>query len=194
VRTATVAGWTHLWCFVYPPLDPLAAHDMRLRENFHRQPLDPLAEAAALQVLYLLENAESLGIGEQAKETLSSRQEDPRSLRSHIAPIGELLLGAGWSPTRPRVPWSEVLDKHGLDLEPGARKRRRRALSLAESLLPAVQKAGFSMRAIEALGTLPPEAQHRVMAAVATKPDVARMVRRIARVVRRKKYAFSNKP
>jgi hypothetical protein len=161
---------------------------MRLRENFHRQPLTPLAEAAALQVLYLLENADRMDLGDLSRDILSS--EIDGALRSRIAPLRDLLLGNGWSPTRPRVSWSEVLDRHGLDLEPGARKRRLRALSLDESLLTAVQAANLSMRAIEALGTLPVEAQHRIMAAVAVKSDVARMIRHIARMVKLKRYTL----
>src|SRR4051794_10788235 len=50
VAAAPLAGWTHIPCYIYPPLDPLVAHHLRLCENLHRRALDPLQEAAALRV------------------------------------------------------------------------------------------------------------------------------------------------
>ena len=183
---AQAAGWTHLPCIVYPPLDPAQAHRLRVRENLHHRPLDPLAEAAALKLSYLLANAQALGLGSAAGAVLDA--ETPPAAK--IAPLLTLLRAAGWSESRPAVTWQQVLDDLGLDLDPSARKRRLRILNLDAELHAPLQELGLTESAVRALGAPPPDQQQTLVAEIQRTPQIAPKVRRISRVVRQKHYSL----
>jgi hypothetical protein len=186
VAAARQAGWTAIPCLVYPRLDPLVAHTLRLRENLHRAALDPLGEAAALQVLWLMANADALGRGGPARAILA-RAEPPAATAPRLA---RLLADAGWRATRPAVPWDGVLDDLGLDLDPAARRRRLRVLRLDPALHAPLQGLGLTAAALGALGALSPEQQAILVAALRREPALAPKVRRISRVVRGKRYTL----
>jgi hypothetical protein len=63
-------------------------------------------------------------------------------------------------------------------------------LNVDPPLRPVVQAQGLSPSSIRALGRLPAEAQHQVMAAVEATPPLAGKIKRIARVVGRKGYTL----
>lgn len=186
-QAAQAAGWLRLRCVVWPILSPLQIQRMRLLENSHRRPLSPLEQAAALQVLYYLENATALGCGPAAVALLAAPS---GPLADKIAPLQQLLQTEGWQATRPPVPWPTVLDRHGIDMSPAARKRLLAVLNVEPDLRPVVAEQGLSASSIRALGRLPGAAQHQVMAAVEETPAVATKIRRIARVVARKGYSL----
>ena len=91
-HAAQAAGWSHLRCVVWPPLQPGQVQRMRLLENSHRQPLNPLEQAAALQVLYALENAAALGCGAAAAALLAA---PGAALAEKIAPSAAPAGGRG---------------------------------------------------------------------------------------------------
>lgn len=187
-RAALTAGWQQMLCIVWPALTPVQVQRMRLLENVHHQPLDTLAAAAALQVLYYTENAVACGCGPAVAALL---EEPSASLAAKVPPLHDLLLQTGWQATHPPVTWQVVLDRHGIELSPGSRKRLLAVLNVDPDLRPVVQEQGLSPSSIRALGRLPPEAQHQVLTAVQETPPLAGKIKRIARVVQRKGYTVA---
>jgi ParB/RepB/Spo0J family partition protein len=186
-QAAQAAGWQQIRCVVWPPLTASQLQRMRLLENFHHRPLDALEQAAALQVLYYWENA--VALGREAAATALLLAPDAPALADQVAPLHQLLAEAGWQPTHPPVTWQIVLDRHGIAMSPAARKRLLAVLNVDPALRPVVQAQGLSPSSIRALGRLPPDAQHQVVAAVQETPRVAGKIKRIARVVGRKGYS-----
>jgi hypothetical protein len=184
---AQAAGWQQLRCVVWPLLAPGQIQRMRLLENFHHQPLSALEQAAALQVLYYWENA--VAVGCEAAATAVLLAAPAGDLGDKIAPLQQVLDAAGWQPTHPPVTWQTVLDRHGIEMSPAARKRLLAVLNVDPALRPVVQEQGLSPSSIRALGRLPPPAQHQVVAAVQEMPQVAGKIKRISRVVGRKGYS-----
>lgn len=93
-RAAQAAGWQQIRCIVWPLLTPGQVQRMRLLENFHHQPLNALEQAAALQVLYYMENAAALGCAPAAEALL---EEPAASLADKVAPLQAILAQAGWA-------------------------------------------------------------------------------------------------
>jgi ParB-like chromosome segregation protein Spo0J len=186
IRAARMAGLEQVDCLVTERLDPLDAHRARLVENLHRAPLNPLDEALALRVSWLLANAEALGLHKQAQALMAQQQ----PLGETLPQLEGLLNENGFKPTAPPVTWDTVLNGLGVELKPENRKKLLRALSVAPEVHDIVRPLGLTSAALRSLGTLAPEQQACLVQEVAQNPGLARKIRRIARVVRDSGYTL----
>jgi ParB/RepB/Spo0J family partition protein len=186
VRAAKRAGWQTIPCLVRPPLDPLAAHTLRLVENLHRKDLHPLDEAAALKIAWLSANAEALGLGEAVRNILNAESTPPQTLDA----LQTLLAGRDFCPNRPAVAWDVVLDRLGLSLNPERRKKLLAVLAVDSSVQEQMRTLDVTEAAVRAIGTLETPDQARLAAEIAAQPELARKARRIARVVREGAYSL----
>ena len=184
VRAAMLAGWNTIPCLVREPLDPLAAHTIRLVENLHRRDLHPLDAATALKVAWLAENAGALGAGAQVRAALAQEAHPQQTL----AALTAIAADAGFTPTRPVVTWEALLKRLGLGLDPERRKKLLRVLSLEPDVIDLVRPLALSEAALRALGTLGGDDQREVALALVEDPLLARKVRAIARLVCRAGY------
>ena len=186
ILAARQAGWQTVACLVRPHLDPLQAHTLRLTENLHRRDLHPLDEATALKIAWLLANAESTGLGDEARAILG---QDTPPAQTLIA-LQSLLENKGFSPNHPAVTWEALLARLGLDLDPERRKKLLGVLNVEASVQEQVRSLDVTEAALRAIGTLDAENQQRLVAEIAEDPALARKVRRIARVVRAGQYSL----
>jgi len=180
VRAAALAGWKSILCQVRSGLDARKVHTLRVVENLHRQSLNPLDQAAALKISWLVANADALGLVEQASQLLEQEQAQSVTLTA----LERLLEGAGFVPTHPPVPWEQVLDSLGVEMSPDSRKKLMRVLALAPDVQEMARPLGLTEAALRSIGTLEAQDQRQLVAELAEEPELARKVRRIARVVR----------
>jgi ParB-like chromosome segregation protein Spo0J len=171
---------------VHTRLDPLQAHTLRLVENLHRKELHPLDEAAALKIAWLSANAETTGLGEEARAILG--QDTPPA--QTLAALQNLLESTGFSPTHPAVTWEALLAQLGLDLDPERRKKLLGVLGVEISVQEQVRSLDLTEAALRAIGTLDALDQQRLVEEIKKDPALARKVRRIARVVRDGTYTL----
>lgn len=187
VRAAMLAGWNTIPCLVREPLDPLAAHAIRLVENLHRRDLHPLDVATALKVAWLAENAVALGAGEQVRAALAL-EAHPHEI---LAALTSVAAAVGFTPTRPAITWEALLGRLGLGLDPERRKKLLRVLSLEPDVIDLVRPLALSEAALRALGTLTGDDQREIAFALVEDPFLARKVRAIARLVCRAGYPIA---
>ena len=180
VRAAQLAGWKTIPCQVRANLDARQAHTIRVVENLHRRDLNPLDQAAALKISWLVANADALGLAEEATRLLE--QEQPQS--KILTLLEGLLTGAGFVPSHPAAAWDQVLDKLGVEMTPDSRKKLMRVLALAPEVQEQARPLGLSEAALRSIGTLEEDDQRQLVGELAEEPELARKVRRIARVVR----------
>ena len=186
LNAAARRNWQEIACIVRPALDPIQAHQLRLVENLHRQPLHPLDQAAALKVLWLAANADALGLGDEARSILAG----DTPLAGCLLALAELLRGAGFTPTAPAVTWDEVLDTMGVSMSPAERKRMLRVLSLEPEAQEAVRDVPITEAALRAVGTLDAEAQKKLAGEIAVDPRLAKKARAIANNVKTRGYTL----
>lgn len=180
VRAATLAQWKSVLCQVRTGLDARKAHTLRVVENLHRRDLGPLDQATALKISWLIANADASGLTEAATELLEREQPQSQTL----AALEHLLKEAGFAPTHPAVSWDRVLDTLGVEMSPDSRKKLMRVLSLAPDVQEMVRPLGLTEAALRSIGTLEEPDQRQLVTELAETPELARKVRRIARVVR----------
>lgn len=190
IQAARERGLSELPCLVHDALDPATAHTLRVVENLHRAPMDPLDEALALKVSWLLFNADALGLGAPARARLA--QGEP--LAATLAGLQALIVreAPDFSPTRPLVPWAAALDRLGVQLDKQARKRLMRVLRIEPELYPALRNLGLTEAALRAIGTLQPDAQRALVAALEASPELARKVRRVCKLVAAGRYSLAD--
>lgn len=188
ILAAQQAGWESLPCLVYPPQAPSRTHQMRLLENLHRRDLNPLDEAAALKIAWLLANAAELGCLPKAEMLLAAEHPPTRLLRD----LSALLEEHAFTSNHPPVTWDALLSQLGLDINPERRKKLLAVLSVNDEVQEQVRSQGLEITeaALRAIGTLPDEQQQRLVDEIAENPDLARKARRIARVVREGDYSL----
>ncbi len=180
VRAAVQAGWGSVLCQIRTGLDARNAHTIRVVENLHRRDLNALDQAAALKISWLLANADVLNLAEAANDLLE--QDQPQS--QTLSALENLLLQTGFVPTHPAVSWDQVLDTLGVEMKPASRKKLMRVLSLAPDVQEQARPLGLTEAALRSIGTLEESAQRELVSALVETPELARKVRRIARVVR----------
>jgi ParB-like chromosome segregation protein Spo0J len=174
------AGWQRIPCLVRPPMDALEAHILRLVENLNRRALHPLDQAIALKLAWLAANADAMGYGGEIREIMDEEATPPQTLQR----METFMSQKGFVPTRPLVPWDEVLDSLGVSLHPESRKKLLRVLAVDNTVQEQVRQLDLTEAALRSIGTLDSAEQQRLIQEVAEDPDLARKVRRIARVVR----------
>jgi len=180
VRAAMHAGWTSIPCQVR---DDLSAHDMhqvRVVENLHRQDLNPFDQATALKISWLVANADVMDLSAKVEGILGKEQP-----QTHIlAELEGLLETAGFIPTHPAVPWDEVLNRLGVEMNAASRKKLMRVLAVDPQVQEKVRELGLTEAALRSMGTLEVREQKQLAKELTANPDLTRKVRRIARVVR----------
>jgi len=179
VLAAVRAGWTTIACLVCEQLDPLQAHRLRLVENLHRVAPHPLDEALAIKLAWLAANAEALGLREQAAAILAVEQPPSAAL----AQLSALLATAGFTPTRPAISQPALLAQLGLDLDAERLKKLLAILKLDGEAQARARETELTEAGLRAIARLPVADQHRLIAAIADDPWLARRARRIARRV-----------
>jgi ParB-like chromosome segregation protein Spo0J len=184
VEAARLAGWSHILCLVYPPMDPVRAHTLSLVENMHRAPMHPLEEISALCISRLLANADARGMGDAARALLEEAWERASSGYETLRGLERMLLASGWVPERPDVSWKAHLDDLGISMAPWERKRKLRLLNIEPALQERLRELDITEAALRSLGTLEPGDQQKVVEALTANPGLARKVRRIARARR----------
>lgn len=180
VRAAKLAGWNSVLCQIRTGLDARKTHTLRVVENLHRQDLNPLDQATALKISWLVANADELDLKDRITELLE--QEQPQS--QTLVTLERLLEEAGFIPTHPPVPWDQVLDKLGVEMSPDSRKKLMRVLALAPDVQEMARPLGLTEAALRSIGTLEEDDQRQLVAEIKEEPALARKVRRMARVVR----------
>jgi ParB-like chromosome segregation protein Spo0J len=180
VRAASLARWNSMLCQVRSDLDARKAHTIRVVENLHRQNLNPLDQATALKISWLIANADALGLIDGVTGLLERELPQTQLLQM----LEHVLAGAGFTPTHPAVPWDRVLDKLGVEMTPDSRKKLMRVLSLAPDVQELARPLGLTEAALRSIGTLEEQDQRQLVSALAETPELTRKVRRIARVVR----------
>jgi ParB-like chromosome segregation protein Spo0J len=184
VEAARLAKWTSILCLIYPPMDPIRAHTLGLVENMHRLPMHPLEEISALCISRLLANADTRGVGGEARQLLEDARQQRASSYSIIQGLERILESSGWSSARPDVTWRAHLDDLGISMAPWERKRKLRLLNIEPHLQEQLWNLDITEAALRSLGTLEPGDQERVVEALIANPALARKVRRIARARR----------
>ena len=184
LQAAGLAQWESLPCLVYPPLDPVAAHLLRLSENMQRRPMHRLDEALALRVAWLMANADALELGLEAREMARA----DRPLSELQRELEARLAAASWTPKAPAVTWAQLLDRLGLVMSSDRRDRLIRLLRIDPALHARLRKLPLSDATLRALGTLEPEQQAAILAAVEEAPELAGKIRRMARVIKKDHY------
>jgi ParB/RepB/Spo0J family partition protein len=186
VQAARLAGWHAIACLVRPLLDPLKAHNLRLVENLHRQPLHPLDRAVGLKIAWLNANAEALELAAAAREILKRDQPPLDTLMQ----LTTLLEEVGFAPTHPAVSWDVVLDQLGIELNPFSRKKLLAVLAIEPGVQKQVRSLHITEAALRSLGQLEPEDQATLVGEMIENPDLTRRVRRISHAVRQHGYGI----
>ena len=186
IQAARLAGWTEILCLVRPRLDPAQAHTLRLVENLHRKPPHPLDRAAALKIEWLYANAHEMNMGEQAQEILGKEQ-TPRQCLSELS---SFLEEHGFTPTHPAMTWDAVLDRLGIELNPGRRKKLIQVLAIDAGVQERIGEIEITEAALRSLGQLGPDDQERLADELAENPEMSRKVRRISHAVRGHGYTM----
>lgn len=179
VRAARLANWKTIECLVRPRTDPLLAHTLRLSENLHRRDLHPLDEAAALKVAWLAANAGEMGLGEQVRSILAEEQPSHHTLEK----LQAFMEQSGFTPTRPKVSWDDLLDRLGLSLNAERRKKLLGVLAVNTEVQEQVRTLDVTEAGLRAIGRLDADDQKRLVDEIAKDPDLGQRVRRIARTV-----------
>ncbi len=185
VRAARLAGLEAIPCLVRPVSGETEAHCLRVIENLHRQALNPIDQAAALRLAWLLANARALGVEDEAEALLA----EPRPPVAALPEIEALLAAHGFKPTAPPVTWDQVLDGMGVAMSPSRRKKLLRVLAIPQDVQETLRRTPVTEAAVRAIGTLNEDAQRQIAAAIAEEPDLARRARRIARAIRDQGYS-----
>src|SRR5207253_4717813 len=149
-----LAGWMHILCLVYPPMDPARAHILGLVENMHRLPMHPLEEISALCISRLLANADARGVGDVARRLLEEAWEQGASSYSIIQDLEGVLRDSGWVSERPDITWKTHLDDLGISMAPWERKRKLRMLNIEPALQERLRQLDITEAALRSLGTL----------------------------------------
>jgi ParB-like chromosome segregation protein Spo0J len=179
-RAAALAGWSELPCQVWSDLDARTAHRLRVVENLHRRDLNPLDQALALKISWLVENGGELELAPRIEEVLA--KDIPQS---HIlSELEALLEGNGFVVTHPVVTWDEVLNRLGVEMKPASRKKLMRVLAVDPKVQENVRDLNLTEAALRSIGTLEVSDQKRLAKKLTDNPGLTRKVRRIARVVR----------
>jgi len=180
VRSAQLAGWRFISCQVRDNLTAHTAHLLRVVENLHRRELNPLDQAVALKISWLIANGDALGLTEEVEKVLGKEQP-----QTHIlAELEALLESAEFVPTHPATPWDEVLNRLGVEMTPDSRKKLMRVLAVDPKVQEKVRDLGLTEAALRSIGTLEVKEQRQLAKELSANPDLTRKVRRIARVVR----------
>jgi hypothetical protein len=180
VRAATLAGWKSIPCQVRDDLDAHAAHQLRVVENLHRRELNPCDQASALKISWLIANGDAMGLNKEVEGALGKEQP-----QAHIlAELEALLESANFVPTHPSASWDAVLNRLGVEMTADSRKKLMRVLSVDARVQEKVRDLGLTEAALRSIGTLEVREQKQLAKELTANPDLARKVRRIARVVR----------
>jgi len=188
VLTARAAGFTELACLVHPKQDPVDAQWMRFVENHHRHAVNPLDEAAALKMLYLTANVESMELRQEARAIL----EKGKSVSAVNAELEKLLVRHQFNPKKPLVTWAAFLDGRGLALGKEARRKLMKVLALSPEaqqiarVIPGMTEAG-----LRSVAQLAPDEQETLLKEAAADPRVAKRVRRCASAVKKGSYSLT---
>jgi hypothetical protein len=186
VRAAKRAGLKTIPCLVQDgPLDPIRVHRMRVAENLHRQPLNPIDHAQSLRVAWLLANAQALGLEEQALGLMKKE----RPLADLLPGLERLLEKNGFKPTAPAVTWERTLDELGVDMTPARRKKLLRVLSMSSQAQETLRQLPVTEAATRALARLDEGDLMKVAEAIQENPDLARRARRMARAIYQQGYS-----
>ncbi len=183
VRAARLAGMEEIPCLVREDPGPAEAHRLRVVENLHREGLNPLDEAAALRLAWLLANAEALGV--EVTEVL-----EERSPVEALPAVEACLKEHGFKPSAPAVSWDEVLDELGVGMSRDRRKKLLQVLNLPQDVQQILRQTPVTEAGLRAIGTLEEEQQRALAEAIHEDPDLASKARRIARVVRDQGYSL----
>ena len=186
IQAARLAGWQTIPCLVRPQLDPLEAHELRLIENLHRQPLHPLDKAAALKIAWLNANAAAIGLEYAAREILKKEQLPTETLTGLTA----LLETNGFTATHPTVCWDQMLNRLGIELNPASRKKLIAVLGVDAGVQEQVRSLDITEAALRSLGQLEPADQVVLVETLESDPDLTRRVRRISHAVRQQGYTL----
>jgi len=184
IRAARMAGLEQVDCLVTERLDPLDAHRARLVENLHRAPLNPLDEALALRVSWLLANAEALGLHKQVQALMAQQQ----PLGETLPQLEGLLNKNGFKPTAPPVTWDTVLNGLGVAMTPDRRRKLLRILAIPQDVQEQLRQLPVTEAAARALVNLEEDDLRKVVDAIQDNPDLARRARRIASAIRQHGY------
>ncbi len=183
VRAARLAGLEAIPCLVCEDPGAVTAHRLRVVENLHREDLNPLDEAAALRLAWLLANAEALGV--EVDDVL-----DNRTPVEALPEVEARLREQGFKPSAPAVSWDEVLDELGIGMTRERRKKLLRVLNLPQEVQQVLRETPISEAGLRAIGTLEEGAQRALAEAIREDPQLAPKARRIARVVRDQGYSL----
>jgi len=195
VRAAKDAGWKTMPCVVRQKVDVIEAHQLRLVENMHREPLHPLDEALALKVSWAIANCAAMRLEDEARRIM----EKNIGLAEIIRELTALLEQHEIVPTHPPVTWDALLDRYGIVLSKDSRKMLMKVLAIDPSLHGAVRRLKLSEAAVRSIGTLEVEDQKALVEALVQDEAehgqsdgarLARKIRRICRVVREQGYSL----
>lgn len=188
LRAVKAAGWQEVLCIVFPPAAQTQMHTLRLVENLHRAALHPIDVATAIRLQWLLANGDALGF----REEMDSFRVRAEPLAHLLKELEALLLQKGFTPTRPQIRQDEVLDRLGIEMSSDKRKRMLRLLGLSDELKERVRVLPLTEAGLRAIGSLPPDAQNEVVAAMEEDPTLARQARRISQAVTKDKYTVDH--
>lgn len=183
VRAARLAGLSEIVCLVREDPGAAAAHRMRVVENLHRVALNPIDEAAALRLCWLLANAEAMGL--DVSPVLGERPPVDA-----LPEVEKWLRERGFKPSTPVVTWDEVLDELGVAMKQERRKKLLRVLKLPQDVQQVLRQTPVTEAGLRAIGTLEEEQQRALAEAIEEEPELAPKVRRIARAMRDEGYSL----
>jgi ParB-like chromosome segregation protein Spo0J len=186
VRAAQLKGWTFISCQVRE-VDAHTAHTLRVIENLHRRELNPLDQALALKISWLVANGDALGLRAKVEAALAKEQ----SQAFILSDLEALLEESGFNAKRPPVPWDDILNQLGVEMKPDSRKKLMRVLSVDPKAQETVRDLGLTEAALRSMGTLDAKDQNLLAKEVKANPNLKRKIRRIARVVRAGKYSLA---
>lgn len=184
IRAASIAGWQTIECLVRLPLEPLAAHRLRVVENLHRKELHPLDQAVALKLAWHSTNAVAMGLSAQVAGILDKEQVPSKTLTE----VETLLAQNGFAPNHPLISWDETLDSLGVELDRERRKKLLQVLGVAPEVQEQLRQMDITEASLRALAKLDPQDQTRLVEEMVEDPDLLRKVRRISNAVRAHDY------
>lgn len=179
VRCASASGWAEMLCLVYADMDEIDGQMLRVMENLTFTPLSPVDELIGLRLAYLAVNADAIGRGDGARFIL---KEKGASISAIVDLMG-LLKDTHFSEDAPPVTWDELLTRLGYTTDKGRRKRFLTLGSIRADLLKPIADMNLNESKLRAIGGLPPGDQAEVVAAVASDPELQKLLAKIVKFI-----------